>query len=223
VSSSLRRGALAAAAIAFSLAPLAACGAGNDAQTLQVKPDNAATSVGAIQVQNALIITQPGTQTKGPAVISVTLFNNGTTDQTLDAIRVDGGGSAQLTPASGNGKLTVPAEGSLIIGGQGNASAALPDPGTVVQDGNAQKITFTFSKDGDVSLRASVVPAQSYFDKWGPSNIPAMPGAPGTPVTPTGSATGEPGNTQSPAGTPSGSTGPGTTPGDSASESAPVG
>ena len=43
VSRSLRRGALAAAAIVFSIASLAACGAGNDAQTLEVKPDNAAT------------------------------------------------------------------------------------------------------------------------------------------------------------------------------------
>lgn len=230
MSSSLRRGALAAAAIAFSIASLAACGAGNDAQTLQVKPDNAATTVGDIQVQNAIIITQPGTQTKGPAVVSVTLFNNGKTDQTLDAIRVDGDGTAQLTPASGQGKLTVPAHGSLILGGKDNASAALPNPGPVVQDGNAQKITFTFSKDGDVSLRASVVPAQGYFDKWGPSNIPAAPGAPGTP---TGSATGEPGSDQSgtPSGTPASSdsseqsgttTGTGVTPSDSASQSTPT-
>ncbi|MFF9310581.1 DUF461 domain-containing protein [Streptomyces sp. NPDC014748] len=179
MSSSLRRGALAAAAIAFSIASLAACGAGNDAQTLEVKPDNAAVTVGTIKVQNAVVITQPGTQTKGPAVISATIFNNDDHAQTLDAIRVDGGGTAQLTPAQGkgNGKLTVPAGGSLIIGGKGNASAALPSPGGNVADGNAQKITFTFSKTGDVSLRAFVVPAESYFDKWGPSNMPAAPGA----------------------------------------------
>lgn len=177
MSSSLRRGALAAAAIAFSIASLAACGAGNDAQTLQVKPDNAATTVGDIKVQNALIITQPGTQTKGPAVVSVTLFNNGSDPQTLDAVRVDGDGTAQITPAPGSGKLTIPAGGSVVLGGKGNASAALPDLGSSVQDGNAQKITFSFSKAGDVSLRAFVVPAQSYFDKWGPSNIPAAPGA----------------------------------------------
>ena len=42
MSSSLRRGVRAAAAITFSLLPLAACAAGNDAQTLQIKPGNAA-------------------------------------------------------------------------------------------------------------------------------------------------------------------------------------
>ncbi|MFC4327434.1 DUF461 domain-containing protein [Streptomyces andamanensis] len=198
MSSSLRRGALAAAAIAFSIASLAACGAGNNAQTLEVKPDNAATKVGDIEVQNAVIITQPGSQSKGPAVVSMTLFNSGTTPQTLDAIRVDGGGTAQITPAKGSGKLTVPAQGSVVVGGKGNASAALTNPGPVVKDGNAQKITFTFSKSGDVSLRAFVVPATSYFDKWGPSNIPAAPGAPATGTTGKPSSSGSPNSSKNP-------------------------
>jgi copper(I)-binding protein len=184
VSSSLRRGALAAAAIAFSLASLAACGAGNNAQTLEVKPDNAATSVGDIKIQNALVITQPDTTSTGPAVVSATVFNNGTTPQTLDSVKIGGDGVAQITPAKGGGKLTIPAGGHVILGGEGNASAALTNPGAAVKNGNAQPITFTFSKTGDVKLRAFVVPAESYFTKWGPTNIPAAPGA-----TATGSAT----------------------------------
>jgi copper(I)-binding protein len=228
VSSSLRRGALAAAAIAFSIASLAACGAGNDAQTLQVKPDNAAVTVGDIKVQNAMIITQPGTQTKGPAVVAVTLFNNGNSDQTLDAVRVDGDGSAQLTPASGKGKVTIPAHGSLILGGKGNASAALPDPGASVQNGNAQKITFTFSKAGDVSLRAYVVPAQSYFDKWGPTKAPAaVTGPTGSPAASASASSGGSGKpdastspSQSASGSASESAGATASPSDSASQSA---
>ncbi|PZH20167.1 DUF461 domain-containing protein [Streptomyces sp. NTH33] len=179
MSSSLRRGALAAAALAFSIASLAACAAGNDAQTLQIKPDNAAASVGDIKIQNAVVVTQPGTQTKGPAVITATLFNNGKAAQTLDAISVEGNGTAQITPAQGQGKLTIPAHGSVVIGGEGNASAALPSPGPGLKDGNAQKVTFTFSQTGDVSLRAFVVPAEGYFDKWGPSSAPAAPGGSG--------------------------------------------
>ncbi|MFF4730332.1 DUF461 domain-containing protein [Streptomyces mirabilis] len=184
MSSSLRRGALAAAAIAFSIASLAACGAGNNAQTLEVKPDNAATSVGDIKIQNALVITQPDTTSTGPAVVSATVFNNGRTPQTLDSVKIGGDGVAQITPATGGGKLTIPAGGHVILGGEGNASAALSNPGAAVKDGNAQPITFTFSKTGDVKLRAFVVPAESYFTKWGPTNIPAAPGA-----TATGSAT----------------------------------
>lgn len=79
MSSSLRRGALAAAATAFSIAALSACAAGTDAQTLEVKPDNAETAVGDIKIQNAIVITQPVTDSPGPAVVSATLFNTGST------------------------------------------------------------------------------------------------------------------------------------------------
>ncbi|MET8766641.1 DUF461 domain-containing protein [Streptomyces sp. NPDC004658] len=222
MSSSLRRGALAASAIVFSIASLAACGAGNNAQTLEIKPDNAATSVGDIKIQNALVITQPDLKSTGPAVISATLFNSGRTDQTLQSITLDGSGtSAQLKPAKGQ-SLTVPAGGSLILGGKDNASATLPSGREAVQDGNAQKITFTLSKTGQVSLRAFVVPATSYFDKWGPSQIPSAPaGAPA--ATPSGSASAsgsgkpESGHKASPSATASGAA---ATPHDSASASA---
>ncbi|MFH8452700.1 DUF461 domain-containing protein [Streptomyces fungicidicus] len=177
MSSSLRRGALAAAAIAFSLASLSACAAGNNAQTLQIQPDNAATTVGDIKVQNAVVITQPDLESTGPAVVSATLFNEGRTDQTLESVTIPGTGkSAELKPADG-GSLTVPAGGSLILGGEGNAAATLPSSREAVQDGNAQKVTFTFSKTGDVSLRAFVFPAERFFEKWGPSDVPTAPGA----------------------------------------------
>ncbi|MEU0738151.1 DUF461 domain-containing protein [Streptomyces sp. NPDC006134] len=178
MSSSLRRGALAAAAIAFSILPLAACGAGNNAQTLEIKPDNAATTVGDIKVQNAIVITQPDHESTGPAAVSATVFNTGTTDQKLESITVEGAAKpVELKPAKGQKDLTVPAGGSLIIGGKDNASAILSDGRSAVQDGDAHKVTFTFSKTGDVSLRAFVVPAAGYFSEWGPSDIPAAPGA----------------------------------------------
>ncbi|GGS58932.1 DUF461 domain-containing protein [Streptomyces griseoviridis] len=188
MSSSLRRGALAAAAIAFSIASLAACGAGNGAQTLEIKPDNAATSVGDIKIQNAIVITQPDLESTGPAAVSATFFNSGSTDQKLESIRVDGTGkTAELKPAEGK-DLTIPAGGSLIVGGEGNAAATLPSSREAVQDGNAQKITFTFSKTGDVSLKAFVVPAESYFTGWGPSDVPTAPDETRDPATSTATA-----------------------------------
>jgi hypothetical protein len=188
---SLRRGALAAAAIAFSIGTLSACGAGTQAQTLQVKPDNAATAVGDIAIQNATIITQPDRQSTGPAVVTGTLFNNGTTAQTLDSITVAGTGKeAEIKPAKGSGPLTIPAGGSVILGGKGNASAVLPSSREAVQDGNAQQVTFTFSETGDVKLRAFVVPAESFFTEWGPSEVPAAGGT--ATGKPSGSATASP-------------------------------
>ncbi|WP_405615628.1 DUF461 domain-containing protein [Streptomyces sp. NBC_00076] len=209
MSSSLRRGALATAAIAFSIASLAACGAGNDAQTLEVKPDNAATSLGDIKLQNVMVITQPNDESTGPAVISATVFNTGSTAQTLDSVNVDGGGAAELTPAKGKGALTVPAGGSVILGGKGNASAALNEIGASVKNGNAQKVTFTFSKTGDVNLRAFVVPAKYYFTKWGPTEMPAAPGDTTKPDSRTepGAGTGSP-NASNSANTPADTTTP---------------
>ncbi|MFB7932633.1 MULTISPECIES: DUF461 domain-containing protein [Streptomyces] len=226
MSSSLRRGALAAAAVAFSIASLAACGAGNSAQTLEIKPDNAATSVGDIKIQNAIVITQPDLESTGPAAISATFFNSGKSAETLESITLPGTGkTAELKPAKG-GSLSIPAGGSLILGGKGNATASLASSREAVQDGNAQKVTFTFSKTGDVSLRAFVVPAEHYFAEWGPSEVPAAPGASGAPSgSPSGSPaegeSGAPAGTESPAGgeTPGGHESPGT-PTDAASASA---
>lgn len=226
MSSSLRRGALAASAIVFSIASLAACGAGNDSQTLEVKPDNAATSVGDIKVQNALIITQPDLKSTGPAVISATLFNMGKDPQTLQSITVPGsGGTVKLTAPKGQ-SLTVPAHGSLILGGKDNASAEIPSGRQAVQDGNAQNVTFTFSKTGDVSLRAFVVPATSYFDKWGPSQIPSASATSSPAPGASASTSGKPhkGGKASPsssASAPAGGTAStGASPSDSASQSA---
>ncbi|UIX33006.1 DUF461 domain-containing protein [Streptomyces sp. GQFP] len=175
MSSSLRRGALAASALAFSVATLAGCAAGNNAQTLEIKPDNAATSVGDIKLQNVVIITQPELESTGPAAVSATVFNSGTTAQTLESITVPGTGkTAELTAAKG-GSLSIPAGGSLVIGGANNASAVLPSSREAVKDGNAQKITFAFSETGDVSLRAFVVPAESFFSSWGPTEVPTAP------------------------------------------------
>ncbi|MET9255777.1 DUF461 domain-containing protein [Streptomyces sp. NPDC003717] len=200
MSSSLRRGALAAAAIAFSIASLAACGAGHNAETLEIKPDNAATTVGDIKVQNAIVVTQPDLKSTGPAVVSATLYNNGRTAQTLEGIRVDGiDKTAELKPAKGQQGVTVPAGGYLTLGGKDNAAAVLPSSRMAVNDGNAQRITFSFSETGDVSLRAFVVPAESYFSSWGPSETPAAPGA-GAPK-PSGKPSGKP--SEEPSGQPS--------------------
>ncbi|WP_199549902.1 DUF461 domain-containing protein [Streptomyces sp. N35] len=202
MSRSLRRGALAATALVFSIATLAACGAGNDAQTLGVRPDNAATSVddGKVKIQNAVVITQPDLESTGPAAISATIFNNGTTDQTLESIKIDGTSKeAELKPAKG-GSLTVPAGGSLVIGGKDNATAMLPSSREAVKDGNAQKVTFTLSETGDVTMKTFVVPATGYFSEWGPEEVPEAPAGGGASesATPTGGASATEGATGEP-------------------------
>ncbi|MFJ7159277.1 DUF461 domain-containing protein [Streptomyces sp. NPDC101118] len=205
MSRSLRRGALAAAAIVLSIGSLAACGAGNDAQTLEIKPDNAAAEKGDIQVQNALVITQPVREAKGPAVVSATLFNNGQAPQTLDAITLPGAsGTVKLKAAEGSGKIVVPAHGSIILGGKGNASAVIENGRDGLENGAAQEVVFQFSRTGDIGLDAFVVPATGYFGEYGPSERPALPSPTASP-TPSASASGEAGHGGQ--ATPSGSAG----------------
>ncbi|MFI8769679.1 DUF461 domain-containing protein [Streptomyces sp. NPDC053792] len=190
MSRSLRRGALAATAIVFSIAALSACGAGNDAQTLEVRPDNAAVSVDDVKIQNALVITQPEPGVKGPAAVSATVFNNGRVPQTIDAISLPGTTAVvKLKPAEGTGPITVPAGGSVVIGGAGNASALIENGSEAARDGDAQQVVFKLSKTGDVGLSAFVVPAKSYFKEYGPEVVPAPPGAsPTASASPSGEA-----------------------------------
>ncbi|WP_432143619.1 DUF461 domain-containing protein [Streptomyces sp. bgisy084] len=192
MSRSLRRGVLAATVLSLSIATLSACGAGNDAQTLEVKPDNAATSVGDIKIQNANVITQPEVDAKGPAVVSATVFNSGTKDQKLTALSVDGTGqTAKLAPADhGSGPIVVPAGGSVVIGGEGNPSAVLASGREAVQDGNAQPLTFKFSSTGQVRINAYVVPAKNYFEGYGPSKVPSPSGSPSASGKPSGKPSG---------------------------------
>lgn len=173
MSSSIRRGILAANALALAVVTLSACAAGHDAQTLEVKPDNAATSVGSVKVQNVAVITPASGS--GPAAVTGRIFNEGSTDETLTAITVKGAGEqVRLRPAKGEKELVVPAGGSLALGGRGNASAVLPEAGEgAVQNGNAQLVTFDLSRTGKVSLRATVVPARGDYRKFAPSPTPS--------------------------------------------------
>ncbi|RLU86900.1 DUF461 domain-containing protein [Streptomyces griseocarneus] len=189
MSSSLRRGALAASVLVLSIASLSACAAGNKAQTLEVKPDNAATQVGDIKLQNMSVITQPDLESKGPAVITGKLFNNGRKDQTLKAITIPGRNAAvKITPAGGSGKLVVPAGGAVVLGGKGNASAVLENAREALKDGASQKLTFDFSDTGEVGIAAFVVPAKSFFKEWGPESE-----APAASSKPSGQPSGQPG------------------------------
>jgi hypothetical protein len=221
VSRSLRRGTLAATALAFSLASLAACSAGNNAQTLGVKPDSAAATIDDITIQNAVVVTPDRTDPEGPAVVTGTLFNNGAAKQTLDSITLPGtSATVKLSPAKGSGPVTVPAGGWVQLGGKGHASAVIDNGRESAIDGDAQQVVFTFSETGDVGLRALVFPATGYREGVGPSATPTATGTPtptGTPQQP-----GEPTGTDS--GAPDGSSTPddSSTPTDSASASVNV-
>lgn len=194
MSRSLRHGALAATAIVFSLVSLSACSAGNNAETLQVRPDNAATSVGDIKIQNVNVITQPEKAGEGPAAVAATLFNDGTEREVLEAVTLPGSNvEVTLRAARGNGPIVVPAGGQVIIGGKGNATAMIENGGEAGRNGDVQQVVFKLSRTGDVGLGASVFPADGFFKDFGPSPKAEAPKPTGTPsatpsATPSGTA-----------------------------------
>ncbi|MBB1254355.1 DUF461 domain-containing protein [Streptomyces sp. OF3] len=165
MSSSLRRGVVAATVIALSTLSLGACGAGFNAQTQDVRPSSASVSVDNIKIENIVVITPE--EGEGPAVVSARIFNSGTEDETLRSLTVEGAGDVELTPAEG-GKLVVPAGGSLMLGGEGNAMAVVNDPKDVA-DGNEQRVSFVLSETGKLSTWALVVPATRQYADWGPT------------------------------------------------------
>ncbi|MDX3097211.1 DUF461 domain-containing protein [Streptomyces sp. ME01-24h] len=187
MSSSLRRGAL-AAALALSLAPLAACAAGNHAETLRVRPDNAATSVGDIEVQNAVVLTQATSD--GDSSVTAKIFNSGDEEQTLKSVKV-GSLDAELS-----GRITVPAHGSVLLGGDGNPSAVFKGGSESKNDGDFKDVVFDFSKTGEVSLPSLALPAAGYYSSFGPSGKASPTETAGSGESPTGSATASPTETE---------------------------
>lgn len=208
---SFRRGAV-AAVIALSLAPLAACASGNGSQTLHVRPDSPETSKGPIKVQNAFVLTQ----TSGPATITARLFNNSSSDQTLQAVQLSGGLSATLSAANGGGSVTVPAHGTVLLGGTGNPSAVLNTGAQSLQNGGVQDAVFVFSGTGPVALPLNVLPAAGYFESYGPSTLPTTP-----PPAPSTAPTAKPGSNPSAPG--AGATPTGGTPAGSPAKATPTG
>ncbi|MEU7022543.1 DUF461 domain-containing protein [Streptomyces sp. NPDC046203] len=189
MSRSLRRGALAATALVISVASLSACAAGNNAQTLGIRPDNAGVSVDDVKILNVLVITQPEHGAEGPAVVSATVFNNGDKQQTLDSITLPGtSATVKLAPAKGSGPVVVPAGGYTLLGGAGNASATIENGHEAAKNGDAQPVVFKLSKTGEAKVNALVVPATSHFSKFGPSSVPTPPAGTTAPATPTGTA-----------------------------------
>ncbi|WP_228993103.1 DUF461 domain-containing protein [Streptomyces sp. DH8] len=195
MSRSLRHGALAATATAFSIVSLSACAAGNNAETLKIRPDNAATSVGSIKVQNVNVITQPAGGEGGPAVVAATLFNEGTEREVLEAVTLPGSNAeVKLRAAKGKGPIVVPAGGQVILGGKGNAAAVIENGGEAARDGDVQQVVFKLSRTGDVALGASVFPAEGFFKDFGPSpkaEAPTQQPSPKPSASASGDAAGE--------------------------------
>ena len=182
MSRSLRRGAVAAVIIAT--APiLAACSAGDNAASLQVAPNNAATSIAngdsSLKLNEIVVVTGP--IGLAPAGVTVNIANIGTKADTLTAVSVNG------VPATLSGDVRIPAQGSVLLGAPGKPSAVVPTLDTKV--GANATVAFTFETAGSVQTQALVTTATGEFASYGPSPTPTPTPTPAATATATGTAT----------------------------------
>ncbi|MFI9360523.1 DUF461 domain-containing protein [Kitasatospora sp. NPDC053057] len=215
MSRSLRRGSIAAIA-AIAIASLSSCAAGTTPDTLQVKPDNAAATLGTtLRLNNIVLVTGVGTSGDytGPANVVVNISNTASTPAELQSITV-GNAAATFADAAGapQSSIIVPAGGSVVLGGQGNPSATVSS--AAVHIGGFATTTFAFKDGQKVDAQASVSPDsdKGLYKGFGPTpaatptpaamptkaastaaTAPATPSAgatvPGAPVTPSAAAT----------------------------------
>ncbi|MFH9353491.1 DUF461 domain-containing protein [Kitasatospora sp. NPDC017646] len=215
MSRSLRRGSIAAIA-AIAIASLSSCAASTTPDTLQIKPDNAAATLGTnLRLNNIVLVTGAGTSGDytGPANVVVNISNTASTPAELQSITV-GNAAATFADAAGapQSSIVVPAGGSVILGGQGNPSATVSSAS--VHIGGFATTTFAFKDGQKVDAQAAVSPDAALYTGYGPTPSPAAtptraasPGAtapatpsagatvPGAPVTPSAPATASAGAT----------------------------
>ncbi|MEV7182828.1 DUF461 domain-containing protein [Kitasatospora sp. NPDC093102] len=219
MSRSLRRGSIAAIA-AIAIASLSSCAAGNTPDTLQIKPDNAAATVGTnLRLNNIVVVTGEGTAGNytGPANVVVNIANTADTPAELKSVTVGNGAAATFTDAAGAplSSIVVPAGGSVAIGGQGNPSATVAS--ATVSVGGFAPTVFTFKDGQKVEAQAGVSPdsgenGRGLYKGFGPTPsptaTPAKTTTPGAtaPATPTAGAT--PGAPTTGAAVPAGATTP---------------
>ncbi|MFD4658448.1 DUF461 domain-containing protein [Kitasatospora sp. NPDC058444] len=207
MSRSLRRGSIAAIA-AIAIASLSSCAAGNTPDTLQIKPDNAAATLGAnLRLNNIVVVTPVNTagDYTGAANVVVNIANTADTPAELQSVTV-GGAAATFADAAGapQSGIVIPAGGAVAIGGQGNPSAHVAS--ATVQVGGYASTVFTFKDGQKVSAEASVSPdsgehGNGLYPGYGPTPSPTAtpaktatpgataPGATATPGAPTTGAT----------------------------------
>lgn len=206
MSRSLRRGSIAAVA-AIAIASLSSCASGNAPDTLQIKPDNAAATIGTnLRLNNIVVVTpvkSSGDYT-GAANVVANIANTGSTPAELKTI-VLGGGNATFTDASGASvpSLVIPAGGSVILGGKGNPTATVSSANVKV--GGFAKTAFGIRENKEdqssqvqtVTADASVVPDSDLKDKnlyqgYGPTASASPAAVPTKGASPAAGATASP-------------------------------
>ncbi|OIV37773.1 hypothetical protein BIV57_09390 [Mangrovactinospora gilvigrisea] len=183
-STSLRRAGAAAALVIAAAVSASACGAGSDAATSQVRPDNATADLNGIHVANIQLVVDQNVP--GKVAVTGSIVNGSKSADTLTGISISGASGAPVKLSGGS--IATPKQQLVRIGGKGNPSAIATTD--TVTEGDFEKVTFTFQNAGSVSLNAGTKYATGGLAGEGPTAAPTHAASTASPgATPTGSAT----------------------------------
>ncbi|MCD9196695.1 hypothetical protein [Aeromicrobium wangtongii] len=185
--SSVRRRRLSAASLALVAGlALSACGTGFGAQTNQVyQPAVGANARGDIESQNTLLVGNED----GSATLSAALLNTTDADETITSVAVTGADGESLTVRAPKSAVKLPSDVLITIGGASTAFVVTEgaEPGAYV------KLTYTFSKSGDLTIEVPVVARTEHAAEYdsvagGDGLVPNEVSGNATPTAPASSA-----------------------------------
>jgi hypothetical protein len=183
VSLSLRRGALATAAV-LAFVPLAAgCGAGFDAGSEQVKPDNTSATIGQLSLLNVSVVLD---QSTNQALVTGTVANNGSGSDQLEEVTAGGHEAKLAQPSRGSTSdaanltaaipatvtsLPIPGGQTLRLGSTGMAMATVSGSGLSL--GRFVSVTFDFANAGTTTVQALVESPTGIYQGVTPAPTPS--------------------------------------------------
>lgn len=201
---------LAGAAVLVALPVLAACSAGTNPETSDIKPDNGSATAGYMWLSNVWVVADPNSgnaevigqvantnpsQDTSTELTSVTVNGNPTTVQNAD--------SPTLAPGvtvSGD-DVTIPGLRSVQFGQKGQPMLLAANAGLTV--GQNAQVVYTFSDGGTATVTAQIQPNTGVWAPYnpnGPATATAFPSA-----SASGSASASAGGSATPSGSASSS------------------
>jgi len=174
------RAGLATVAVLAVVGPLAAaCGAGFNPESEEVKPNAGAGALGALKVNNVWVIADPAT---GNAEVLGAVANTGTDSASVESVDV-GGTSGQIHQAADSAApgaqaaavttFSIDPGQSVSFGEQGEPQIELP--GAALTPGTLTQVTFSFGGAGSVTVTAQVESNSGLWAGYDPNPAAASP------------------------------------------------
>jgi copper(I)-binding protein len=178
---------LGAGALALLMPAIAGCEAGNGAPTLEFHAASAGTQTvfNGIRITNVFVLGAPSGASLpagSSASLFLSLFNDGTTADTLVSATAVGASSVTLDGAP----VALPSETPVNLTGP-QPSAVLNNLSAPLASGGYIPVTLQFKNAGPVTLQVPVEPQSYYWSTYSPApSAPASAPAatPGTTVAP---------------------------------------